>query len=182
SQRGLHRRRPRPTRRLRRADRVYRKRPEASGQRPSHGRKFPRARGHSGACVWSADRAGRAADGRQAGPKVALPAGQRSTAPAGGSRRERTPMFFVSIALAAAAVTVPSAGKEGAQALAQPRRDPALLHRGVERLVEAKEREQERALRGLLALGGSEREQAEVTGRLANLLRSRGLSLALRAA
>jgi len=79
-------------------------------------------------------------------------------------------------------VTVPSAGKEGAQALAQPGRDPALLHRGVERLVEAKEREQERALRGLLALGGSEREQAEVTGRLANLLRSRGLALALRVA
>ena len=91
-------------------------------------------------------------------------------------------MFFASIALAAAAVTVPSAGKQGAQALAQPGRDPALLHRGAEHLVETKEREQERALRSLLALGGSELEQAEVAGRLANLLRSRGLALAVRAA
>ena len=91
-------------------------------------------------------------------------------------------MFFVSIALAAAAVTVWSAGAQSAHALAQPGRDPALLHRGAEHLVEAKEREQERALRSLLALGGGAREQAEVTGRLANLLRSRGLALAVRGA
>ncbi|HWE23633.1 MAG TPA: tetratricopeptide repeat protein [Myxococcales bacterium] len=91
-------------------------------------------------------------------------------------------MFFVSIVLAAAAVTVPSAGKDGAHALAQPGRDPALLHRGAERVIETKEREQERALRNLLALGGGDRELAEVTGRLANLLRSRGLTNAVRAA
>src|SRR5215470_17759119 len=91
-------------------------------------------------------------------------------------------MLLASIALAAAAVTVPSPGKESAHALAQPGRDPALLHRGAEHLVETKEREQERALRNLLALGGSEREQAEVTQRLANLLRARGLALAVRAA
>ena len=91
-------------------------------------------------------------------------------------------MSFASIALAAAVVAAPSTARDGAHALAQPGRDPALLHRGAEQVVEAKEREQEKALRSLLALGGSDREQAQVTARLANLLRSRGLSLALRAA
>src|SRR5918911_173389 len=91
-------------------------------------------------------------------------------------------MSFASIALAAAVVAAPSPARDGAHALAQPGRDPALLHRGAEQVVQAKEREQEKALRSLLALGGSDVEQAQVTARLANLLRSRGLSLALRAA
>ena len=92
-------------------------------------------------------------------------------------------MIAIAIALAAATVAAaPSAGRQGAQALAQPGRDPALLHRGVDRAVQAKEQEQERALRSLLALGVSESEQAEVTARLANLLRARGLGLSIRAA
>ena len=90
-------------------------------------------------------------------------------------------MIFA-IALAAAVAAAPSAAKQGAQALAQPGRDSALLHRGADAAVQAKEQEQERALRGLLALGGSEAEQAEVTARLANLLRARGLGLTIRAA
>src|SRR5437879_6129418 len=95
--------------------------------------------------------------------------------------RERTPMIFA-MALAAAVAAAPSAAKQGAQALAQPGRDSALLHRGADAAVQAKEQEQERALRGLLALGGSEAEQAEVTARLANLMRGRGLALTIRAA
>ncbi|TMB08820.1 MAG: hypothetical protein E6J64_00840 [Deltaproteobacteria bacterium] len=90
-------------------------------------------------------------------------------------------MIFA-IALAAAVAAAPSAARQGAQALAQPRRDSALLHRGADSAVQAKEQEQERALRSLLALGGSEAEQAEVTARLANLMRGRGLALTVRAA
>src|SRR5438128_10690142 len=106
---------------------------------------------------------------------------ERSPAPAGRRLRERTPMIFA-IALAAAVAAAPSAARQGAQALAQPRRDSALLHRGADSAVQAKEQEQERALRSLLALGGSEAEQAEVTARLANLMRGRGLALTVRAA
>src|SRR5207253_2924545 len=115
------------------------------------------------------------------GPQVA-PCGhrERSRAPAGRRLRERTPMIFA-IALAAAVAAAPSAARQGAQALAQPRRDSALLHRGADSAVQAKEQEQERALRSLLALGGSEAEQAEVTARLANLMRGRGLALTGRA-
>jgi len=91
-------------------------------------------------------------------------------------------MIVLSIALAAAVAAVPSAARQGAQALAQPGRDSGLLHRGADQVVQAKEQEQERALRSLLALGGSESEQAEVTARLANLLRARGLGLSIRAA
>ncbi len=91
-------------------------------------------------------------------------------------------MIVFAIALAAAVAAVPSAARQGAQALAQPGRDSALLHRGADQAVQAKEQEQERALRSLLALGGSEAEQAEVTARLANLLRARGLALTIRAA
>ena len=91
-------------------------------------------------------------------------------------------MTVLAIALAAAVAAVPSAARQGAQALAQPGRDSALLHRGADQAVQAKEQEQERALRSLLALGGSEAEQAEVTARLANLLRARGLALTIRAA
>src|SRR5207249_464598 len=108
---------------------------------------------------------------------------ERSRAPAGCRPREKTPMIVFAAALVAAAVAaVPSAGKQGAQALAQPGRDSALLDRGADSAVQAKEQEQERALRSLLALGGSEAEQAEVTARLANLLRARGLTLSIRAA
>jgi len=63
---------------------------------------------------------------------------------------------------------------------AQPGRDKALLHRHLEQLVEEKQAEQEQDLRKLLALGGSEAEQAEVTARLASALRARGLTLAIR--
>jgi len=91
-------------------------------------------------------------------------------------------MIVVATALAAAVAAAPSAAKQSAQALAQPGRDAALLHRGAEPTVEAKEQEQERALRSLLALGGSELSQAEITARLANLLRSRALALTIRAA
>jgi TolA-binding protein len=91
-------------------------------------------------------------------------------------------MIAVAAALAAAVAALPSASRQGAQALAQPGRDAALLHRGAEPAVEAKEQEQERALRSLLALGGSELSQAEVTARLANLLRNRALALTIRVA
>jgi len=91
-------------------------------------------------------------------------------------------MTVFAIALAAALAAVPSTARQGAEALAQPGRDSALLHRGAEQAVQAKEQEQERALRSLLALGGSQAEQAEVTARLANLLRARGLALTIRAA
>jgi TolA-binding protein/Flp pilus assembly protein TadD len=63
----------------------------------------------------------------------------------------------------------------------QPGRDPELLHRHVEQVVAEKEQEQEQTLRRLLSLGGSAEEQAEVTARLAALLRARGLSLSIRA-
>src|SRR5213593_1318110 len=63
----------------------------------------------------------------------------------------------------------------------QPGRDPALLHRHVEQVVAEKEREQETTLRRLLTLGGSAEEQAEVTARLAALLRARGLGLSIHA-
>lgn len=67
-----------------------------------------------------------------------------------------------------------------AQSAAQPGRDPALLHKHVLQLVEEKEGEQETTLRRLLALGGAPEEQAEVTARLAAVLRARGLALAIR--
>ena len=59
----------------------------------------------------------------------------------------------------------------------QPGRDPALLHRRVDSVALAKDREQEGALRSLLKLGGPEEEQAEVLTRLANVLRARALEL-----
>lgn len=68
-----------------------------------------------------------------------------------------------------------------AAALAQPGRDPTLLHRGAEPTVAAREQEQEGALRRMLELGGSPSEQAEVVARLAGLLRARGLALSNRA-
>src|SRR2546430_3089042 len=67
-----------------------------------------------------------------------------------------------------------------AAAVAQPGRDPTLLHRDPGTIVAAKEQEQEAALRRILALGGSPAEQAEVLARLAGLLRSRGLALSIR--
>src|SRR6266849_1292147 len=155
----------------------------AAGHRDSQGSEFPRARGHtrpSGGCAASRPRWGAV---RESGPKVAPCAHrERSRAPGGRRLRERTPMIVFAIALAAAVAAVPSAARQGAQALAQPGRDSALLHRGADQAVQAKEQEQERALRSLLALGGSEAEQAEVTARLANLLRARGLALTIRAA
>src|ERR1700694_3048269 len=66
-------------------------------------------------------------------------------------------------------------------AVAQPGRDPTLLHRRAEPLVAAREQEQEGALRRMLELGGSPSEQAEVVARLAGLLRARGLLLSNRA-
>ncbi|TMA27827.1 MAG: tetratricopeptide repeat protein [Deltaproteobacteria bacterium] len=63
----------------------------------------------------------------------------------------------------------------------QPARDKALLHPHVEQIVAEKEQEQEQTLRRLLSLGGSAEEQAEVTARLAAVLRARGLSLSIRA-
>src|SRR6185295_11928131 len=68
-----------------------------------------------------------------------------------------------------------------AAAVAQPGRDPALLHRDAQPVVAAKEQEQEATLRRMLELGGSQQEQAEVVSRLAALLRSRGLQLSIRA-
>src|SRR5690242_11520474 len=68
-----------------------------------------------------------------------------------------------------------------AAAIAQPGRDPTLLHRQTAQVVAAKEQEQEAALRRMLQLGGSEAEQAEALGRLAALLRGRGLALNIRA-
>jgi TolA-binding protein/Flp pilus assembly protein TadD len=68
-----------------------------------------------------------------------------------------------------------------AAAQAQPGRDPQLLHRNVEQLTEAKEAEQETALRRMVRLGGSPLEQAEVLGRLASTLRARALALSIRA-
>jgi cellulose synthase operon protein C len=86
--------------------------------------------------------------------------------------------FAVVAALAVAAVP---ATRQGAAALAQPGRDPTLLHRHADQIVQAKDVEQEQALRRLLALGGNAAELAEVTQRLANLLRARALSLTIRA-
>src|SRR4051794_19010154 len=67
-----------------------------------------------------------------------------------------------------------------AAAVAQPGRDPTLLHRGAEPVVAAKEQEQEIALRRMLELGGSPLEQSEVVSRLAGLLRSRAFRLSIR--
>src|SRR5205823_14420538 len=68
-----------------------------------------------------------------------------------------------------------------AAAVAQPGRDPTLLHRDPGTIVAAKEQEQEAALRRMLELGGSPSEQAEAVARLAGLLRARGLALTIRA-
>src|SRR5437870_9349304 len=68
-----------------------------------------------------------------------------------------------------------------AAAVAQPGRDPTLLHRDAGAVVAAKEQEQEAALRRMLELGGSPAEQAEALARLAGLLRSRGLAASIRA-
>ena len=68
-----------------------------------------------------------------------------------------------------------------ASPVAPPGRDKELLHKHVEQVVAEKEAEQEQALRRMLSLGGSAAEQAEALGRLAALLRSRGLTLAIRA-
>src|SRR5256885_6625729 len=68
-----------------------------------------------------------------------------------------------------------------AAAVAQPGRDPTLLHRDPGAIVAAKEQEQEAALRRMLELGGSPAEQAEALARLAGLLRARGLELTVRA-
>jgi tetratricopeptide (TPR) repeat protein len=62
-----------------------------------------------------------------------------------------------------------------------PHRDPGLLHRNVEQLTQDREAEQEAALRRMVQLGGSPAEQAEVLARLAGTLRSRALSLSIRA-
>ncbi len=66
-------------------------------------------------------------------------------------------------------------------AVKAPGRDPALLHKHVEEVVEGKEHEQEQALRNLLRLGGGPEQQAEITARLAGSLRARGLALGIRA-
>src|SRR3954470_6818983 len=84
---------------------------------------------------------------------------------------------FAIAALAAAVSQEPVDGK----ALAQPGRDPGLLHPDAQQIVRQKDEEQERALRKLLLLGGSDAEQAEILQRLAATLRARGLSLATRA-
>jgi tetratricopeptide (TPR) repeat protein len=68
-----------------------------------------------------------------------------------------------------------------AAAVAQPGRDPALLHRDATPVAAAKEQEQESTLRRMLELGGSPSEQAEALARLAGLLRARGLALTIRA-
>src|SRR5258705_6975753 len=68
-----------------------------------------------------------------------------------------------------------------AAAVAQPGRDPALLHRGADPIAAAREQEQEAALRRMLSLGGSPAEQAEGVARLAGLLRAPGLDLSIRA-
>ena len=64
-----------------------------------------------------------------------------------------------------------------AAVLAQPGRDPNLLHRDA--TVAAKDLERETALRRMLQLGGSAGEQAEALARLAAVLRAKGLHLAL---
>ena len=61
-----------------------------------------------------------------------------------------------------------------AAALAQPGRDPNLLHRDV-----TLDLQREQSLRKILQLGGSPQEQAEVLARLAAVLRAKGLRLAL---
>ena len=67
-----------------------------------------------------------------------------------------------------------------AAAVAQPGRDPTLLHRDPGAIVAAKEQEQEAALRRMLELGGSPAEQAEALARLAGYYRSPSPSLARR--
>src|SRR3989442_12679934 len=68
-----------------------------------------------------------------------------------------------------------------AAAVAQPGRDPTLLHRDAGAIVATKEQEQESALRRMLELGGSPAEQAEALARLGGLLRPGGLALRIRA-
>ena len=68
-----------------------------------------------------------------------------------------------------------------AAAMAQPGRDPALLHRTAPSIAAVKEQEQEATLRRMLELGGSASGQAEALARLAGLLRARGLALTVRA-
>ena len=68
-----------------------------------------------------------------------------------------------------------------AAAVAQPGRNPALLHRDAQPVIAAREQEQEATLRRMLELGGPASEQAEVVARLAGLLRARGLALSIRA-
>src|SRR3954464_15978369 len=84
---------------------------------------------------------------------------------------------FAMAALAAAVSEAPV----DAKALAQPGRDPGLLHPDAQQIVRQKDEEQERALRKLLLLDGSYAEQAEILQRLAATLRARGLSLVIRA-
>src|SRR5947208_1055078 len=67
-----------------------------------------------------------------------------------------------------------------AAAVAQPGRDPALLHRGAPPVAAVKEQEQEATLRRMLELGGAPSGQAEALARLAGLLRARGLALTIR--
>src|SRR5437764_2230079 len=67
-----------------------------------------------------------------------------------------------------------------AAAVAQPGRDPALLHRGAPPVAAVKEQEQEATLRRMLELGGAPSGQAEALARLAGFLRARGLALTIR--
>lgn len=66
-----------------------------------------------------------------------------------------------------------------AATVAQPPRDPNLLHRQTEAVSARKDQEQETTLRRMLELGGSAQEQSEILARLAGLLRARGLALGI---
>ena len=105
---------------------------------------------------------------------------RRLQTPVTGEVAERLPHVrwggFEMLAL----IAIASASLAAAPARA-PGRDPELLHKHVEQVVLEKEREQEQDLRRLLTLGGASDEQAEVTARLAAVLRQRGLTLAIRA-
>jgi TolA-binding protein/Tfp pilus assembly protein PilF len=85
------------------------------------------------------------------------------------------------IIAAAVAAQIPQGTQAVARTLAAqpPGRDPTLLHRHADRIIESAERAQEQALRKLVDQGGPEVEQAEVLARLAATLRARALALTI---
>jgi cellulose synthase operon protein C len=90
-------------------------------------------------------------------------------------------MLSLIIAAAVVAAQIPQGTQAAARTLAvqPPGRDPTLLHRHADGIIESAERAQEQALRKLIDQGGPEVEQAEVLARLSGTLRARALALTI---